>query len=459
MTIDPIAVQRTADRIHALLRSTKFEPELSSVLVRPDRVLSHSAGFFVLDGRGCGELVKQLRNWYPIIAEKTLEDQCTVTTSQLLDEIIATHNFEWKNAFILGKSQHNLISQERLLLAAENLLSTLATLIQDCTVFVPLMGIELSMPKYDLGPVTLVRTSDSLPVMEAVNGTNTFEFASTEFYNHFTSAPCVVQTEVTGDIEFIRQEATRRADHLAAILNLHLANWSTLDNYFQKIQSTGVPSSNLRITLIRTNPPDDSKRLGPTYQHGVTHHRFIKQKLDETQLNRVMDCGFATIWRSFEESNTGSKSLNERIRRAVLWFDKAVNFDEPDAQFVGLVTALESLLVSKADISNPFSTWSGITQQLADRCAFLLGHDLESTLEVAARVKTLYGVRSGIVHSGKEPSATELNEMIHLVSRVILDFVQRNFRSFEHFEEWIKRRHYSVNLNEIERYRQLNEQR
>lgn len=459
MTIDPIAVQRTADRIHALLRSIKFEPELPSTLVRPDRVLSHSAGFFVLDGRVCSDLVKQLRNWYPIIAEKTLEDQCTVTASQLLDEIIATHNFEWKNAFILGKSQHNLISQERLLLTAENLLSNLATLIQDCTVFVPLMGIELSMPKYDLGPVTLVRTSESLPVMEAVNGNNTFEFASTEFYNHFTSAPCVVQTEVTGDIEFIRQEATRRADHLAAILNLHLANWSTLDNYFQKIQSTGVPSSNLRVTLIRTNPPDDSERLGPTYQHAVTHHRFIKQKLDETQLNRVMDCGFATIWRSFEESNTGSKSLNERIRRAVLWFDKAVNFDEPDAQFVGLATALEILLVGESSINNLYSTWSGITQQLADRCAFLLGHDLESTLECAASVKKLYSIRSSIVHTGEEPTSADVVEMTQLTSRVILDFAQRNFTSFPEFETWIRRLHYSINFNELERYRQMNEQR
>lgn len=459
MTIDPIAVQRTADCIHALLRGTKFEPELSSVLVRPDRVLSHSAGFFVLDGPGCGELVKQLRNWYPTIAEKTLEDQGTVTASQLLDEIIATHNFEWKNAFILGKSQRNLISQERLLLAAENLLSNLATLIQDCMVFVPLMGIELSMPTYDLGPVTLVRTSDSLPVIEIANGTSTVKFAHTEFYKHFTSASCIVQTQITGDIEFILQEATRRADHLAAILNLHLANWSTLDNYFQKIQSTGMPSSNLRITLIRTNPPDDSERLGPTYQYGVTHHRFIKQKLDETQLNRVIDCGFATIWRSFEESNTSSKSLNERIRRAVLWFDKAVNFDEPDAQFVGLATALEILLVGESSINNLYSTWSGITQQLADRCAFLLGHDLESTLECATRVKKLYGIRSSIVHSGKEPTSADIMEMAQLTSRVILDFAQRNFTSFADFEEWIKRRHYSVNLNEIERYRHLNEQR
>lgn len=191
--------------------------------------------------------------------------------------------------------------------------------------------------------------------------------------------------------------------------------------------------------------------MGPTYQHGVTHHRFIKQKLDETQLNRIKDCGFATIWRSFEKSKTGSKSLNERIRRAVLWFDKAVNFDEPDAQFVGLATALEILLIGESN--------AGITQQLADRCAFLLGHDLESTIACAVHVKKLYGVRSGIVHSGKEPTASEVVEMTQWASRVILDFVQRNFRSFDHFEEWIKRLHYSVNLNEIERYRQLNEQR
>ena len=136
-----------------------------------------------------------------------------------------------------------------------------------------------------------------------------------------------------------------------------------------------------------------------------------------------------------------------------MWFDKSVKFDEIDAQFVGIATALEILLTSRGSLKNLSSTWGGITQQLADRCAYLLGHDLESTIEIAKRVKKLYGVRSKIVHGGGKPTAEELFDLVELASDAILNFVQRGFSSFEEFEMWVHHLRYSVNLDEIERFR------
>lgn len=42
--------------------------------------------------------------------------------------------------------------------------------------------------------------------------------------------------------------------------------------------------------------------------------------------------------------------------------------------------------------------------------------------------------------------------MVKLVSRVILDFVQRDFKAFEDFEVWMKRLQYSVTLPELYAY-------
>lgn len=448
---DPTKVtQQTAEYVTALIRSFKFEPQFSAAVLTQDRIFNHTTGYFIPSPEAYNKLINRLHSQYSTVAVQTIKKQCDEIIHLLLDKIVDTYNSEWDHAFTLVESTSDLIDQELLLSAIEGLLSNLVGLVRDYIVFVPLMGIELSISKYELGPITLARTLDSLPVIQKIDGSAEFQHVHPKIYEHFASASCVVQIQLRGDTEFARQEGVRQAGQLAAILNLHLAIWNTLEDTHQKIRCVGIPSSYTRVVLVQTDLLDESGISKPTYLPGVSNHGFMKQKLDQTQLNKVKQEGFNKIWRCFEQRNK-PKSLEERIRRSVMWFDKAVNFDESDAQFVGLATALEILLTSEANINNPFSTWSGIAQQLADRCAFLMGHDLESRLEVVRRVKDLYGTRSGIVHGGKAPTTTELIEMVQLVSLVILNFIQCDFTSFEHFEGWIRQLQYSINLNEIGR--------
>lgn len=211
--------------------------------------------------------------------------------------------------------------------------------------------------------------------------------------------------------------------------------------FYQKIQCAGIDPSDVTIILSRLDKPAEGETDRPTYLHKTRAIRVMKRPINSTQLSMIKDQGFEEIWDCLELQNGDERQ--RRIKRAVLWHEKAVHFDQPDAQFVGLATALEILLVSKGSASNLFRTWAGITQQLAERCAFLLGHDLESTMDMAARIKQLYAVRSKIVHSGEEPTKEDLSELNDLVSRVILDFVQRDFSSFSEFEDWITRMKYS----------------
>jgi hypothetical protein len=372
----------------------------------------------------------------------------------MIDEFSQKRQLAWGQSFSLADVGIEIAPQEELESAAHSLLSRLASLVREFKVFVPLMGVELVMPDYDLGPVKLFRTQDSLPILDQSLGAADFKYVHPDIMTRFESFACLVELQIIGDNAFALEEGLRLAGHLAAILNLHFAQRSFVGDARQKIRCVGVPSAFASVRIVRVDLPDETGCIRPTYLPSTSMHSIATQKLNATDLNMVKELGFDTMWDCFADRSRHSDERCRRLNRAVSWFDKAVNFDEPDAQFVGLAIALEILLVHSGDIKNPFSSWAGISQQLAERCAFLLGHDLRSTKEFAVQAKRLYGIRSRIVHEGVEPRAEDVEEMLELTSRIILDFAQRDFKTFDHFEEWLNNLKFSVSFNEIKRYRQ-----
>lgn len=443
-------IDRITKLVEDVIRSFGFNHFSNKPLSSQRSYFNFEQGRLYFDEKSFECLINNLLQRHPNIARSTIEDKSNNLFQDYIEEYITKQRVNWDTSFLLSDQIPDFISDQWIRSHIEQLLENLTGLVRVYEVFVPILGVSLTIPEYSFGPVKLVRTQDSLPANEQAPGIAEYKYVNQAILEHFSTVPSHVQSTITGDTVFARQEGLRLADQLMAILNLHLATWALpREPSHQKIQLSGIPSSYAMVVLVRANLPTNRDLQKPTYLPAVTKHGFIAHSLDLTQLNEIKQRGFDEIWKCFEQHNIGSKGLCERIRRAVMWFEKAVNFDEPDAQFVGLATALEILLVNKADVSNPFSTWSGITQQLADRCAFLEGHDLPSTMKVVSDVKRLYGVRSGIVHSGKEPTTDELREMVRLVSRVIIDFVEKKFSSYEAFEEWINKLKYSVNLNEL----------
>jgi len=442
-----VTAQKIADVLASLFRSLRFDPDYATALSWGGLVLVYSGKYFLFDAERHTDLLKLLQSQYGVIAQQSIEKNVQEMLQGLLKEIIQAHDFKWDRDFRLSDISHSLVEQSRLLSATENLLEKLSASIREYTVFVPLTGIELPIPNYNFGPVVLFRTEDSPPVVEAA------DLLPDNIFGRLREAPCVVRVQIEGDAEFARQDGMRQANQLAAILNLHLAIWS-LDTDYQKIRCADILSPSVAIVLARTNLPNDNGILEPVYLQGVYNRGFNKPTVDSTLLNSIKGNGFDFLWECLNNKNPSNDELRKRVRRAVMWLDKSVKFDEIDAQFVGFATALEVLLVSRGSASNIASTWGSITQQLADRCAFLLGHDLKSTMEIARRVKKLYGTRSKIVHSGEQPTTEDLLDLAELTSNIILNFVQRGFSSFEHFETWIRHIQYSVNLDEINRFQE-----
>lgn len=376
-------------QFESVLQSLTFFPEMSAEVLQSDHVLSHTYGYFALDANRYLKLIERFGERFPNIADRTVDRECKRLIRGLLDEMLDRQEVNWTKPCKIADTACKITTEVHLQEVVGSLISGLDSLVRDYRVFVPLMGVELDFPEYDFGSVKLVRTTDSRPIRERAEGIGEFKYVHQDILEHFSTAPCIVESHIIGDDEFVRREGLRHARQLAAILNLHLSARMLLLEMRQRIQCVGLPASHVRVILTRIDWPDEVGNEQPTYLHATSKHRFATHKLNATDLAAIKGSGFDKIWECFAKPDNPSDQYSRRIQRAVSWFDKAVNFDETDAQFVGLATALEILLVRTADADNPFSSWLGITQQLGERCAFLLGSDLRSTLEFSAQIKLL----------------------------------------------------------------------
>ena len=87
-----------------------------------------------------------------------------------------------------------------------------------------------------------------------------------------------------------------------------------------------------------------------------------------------------------------------------------------------------------------WTTHGSITQNLAERAAFLLGSDFERRDQKFKETKKLYGQRSAIVHRGKKITEDDLYAMDGLVKQVIVAFSAHNFVSWPSFQKWVARK-------------------
>jgi len=85
--------------------------------------------------------------------------------------------------------------------------------------------------------------------------------------------------------------------------------------------------------------------------------------------------------------------------------------------FVKAATALEVLFsANEKGVITP-----SIMAQIAESCAFLLGDTPAVAVEIERQVRRLYGVRSAVVHSGKDSVAEDdLNALIHICRTIIM---------------------------------------
>lgn len=139
-----------------------------------------------------------------------------------------------------------------------------------------------------------------------------------------------------------------------------------------------------------------------------------------------------------------SNSLDRKILKGAEWIAQALTEPNPASALIKAATTLEVLFsANERGIITP-----SIMAQISESCAHILGDSIDSCLEVERKVKALYGIRSAVVHSGKEDvNAEDIDTMIHYARQVILNLLAykeyEDLKTIEKLQDLLRRKKYS----------------
>jgi hypothetical protein len=121
--------------------------------------------------------------------------------------------------------------------------------------------------------------------------------------------------------------------------------------------------------------------------------------------------------RLFELITRSNNDLEKYIIRCAEWTGQALAELNEAAALVKAAIALEVLFSA----NEKGVMTASIMAQISESCAFLLGGENTSPLEIEREVKRLYAVRSSVVHSGKDSvDPNDLNAFVCICRRVVI---------------------------------------
>ncbi len=292
-------------------------------------------------------------------------------------------------------------------------------------VYVPIEGLELEQNELSLGAVQLYRHDQNSELSRAIQQIE--ERMGREqptVRDELAEVKCYATVNVFGDDDFVREEARSQVSESLHLLNFFLSS-SLYQPHWARLRIS-------QILINRTVPggETDQDLMGlrqsyPTDRPIELHGKAAKKLTEDTP---------RAIIASFQPETRNE--IAQRIRRAVTWYSKAVDGNSNEEKLVCLAIAIESLLIGDEG-AGPYTTEGGITQNLGERSAFLLGETFEDRVKIDKKAKDLYGLRSKVVHRGENITPQQLAEMDRLVQGVIFAFADRGFSSWSEFRTWL----------------------
>ena len=148
--------------------------------------------------------------------------------------------------------------------------------------------------------------------------------------------------------------------------------------------------------------------------------------------------------RLFGLISSENTELERHVLRCAEWTGQAMGDQNGASAFVKGTIALEVLFsANEKGVITP-----SIMAQIAESCAFLLGNSKWQPWEVEKEMKRLYGIRSAVVHSGKNSVAEkDLNALLQICRSVVIillsnqDFAETT--SISQLADYFRRRKYA----------------
>jgi hypothetical protein len=148
--------------------------------------------------------------------------------------------------------------------------------------------------------------------------------------------------------------------------------------------------------------------------------------------------------RLFQLISCENSEFEKHIIRCAEWTGQAIADANAASALVKAAIALEVMFSrNEKGVITP-----SIMAQIAESCAFLLGNEQISPLEVERDVKHLYGIRSSIVHTGKDSvEETDLNRFLQICRSVLFMLLSKeefvDIKTMDELADYFKRKKYS----------------
>lgn len=120
--------------------------------------------------------------------------------------------------------------------------------------------------------------------------------------------------------------------------------------------------------------------------------------------------------------------------RAVHWLATSQTQVELQNRLLNLITAIETVLTENR---------GGITVQVAESLALLIGHSFEERMQIKCFVSNMYGARSAVSHGGKKSLIeSDVSKLRGMVARMITTLVSHRdqWNSKNQLNDWLERK-------------------
>jgi Apea-like HEPN len=121
------------------------------------------------------------------------------------------------------------------------------------------------------------------------------------------------------------------------------------------------------------------------------------------------------------------KCLAERVGQGLGWLSRGRQSEDRAERFLFFFTAIEALL-SNDDKTAP------VVQNIARGAAVILTNDVNKRVEHASRIKSLYGTRSALVHSGRRGVIQQSADFVQNIAETLYAKVLQNIPLTERFD-------------------------
>ena len=192
------------------------------------------------------------------------------------------------------------------------------------------------------------------------------------------------------------------------------------------------------IMIGRTGPTLLDRTKKDILYSGEQRAGVMPFVINNENLKKMRSLRFDDVKSLLKKGPIELSPFERELLLAINWYGVAVDMTDSVLKFLNYAIVLE-VLVSKQEKDSDRT----ITDKLAEGVAFLLGRGYNNRVKIKRDIKTLYGIRSSIVHRGKQSVEVKHLRLIEYVALIlILELLKKRkeFPTKRDLLEWIEKR-------------------